>query len=403
MGAQGHGPLAGRRGHADHRGGGGAFTGYGVDGEDLGWVAGTFTPTDLACNPHGITQAGIHSLLLDACMNFAINAALPGRARTRGTLEMKTETMRPGHEGHHLRAAGRGGPHGQAGGLRRGDGARRRRRADQPGHGDLSPASTRTRSITRPERERVLRPGTGGLPDLLRSDRRAPSPCALPAGRWPAACTCPWRPVLPVSLCPLPGPLYSVLMGYKESPVAEVRRRFAGPGGRRAPDRQFLVRAPLVRGGTLLGAGRPRAPGPLVVVAAGPAAAGPGARLEPRTWSASWEHRCGILSPWCPGRSATALAPVGHMRPTRHAFEVPAWAGRWWRGAGCSCIDDTYVSGARAQSAASALRDAGAAPSADRAGGSGDPARSCGGARGLPAKRAGPARAAGPIDAPAVW
>ena len=57
---------------------GGAFTAYGVDGEDLGWVAGTFTPTDLACNPHGITQAGIHSLVLDACMNFAINAALPG-------------------------------------------------------------------------------------------------------------------------------------------------------------------------------------------------------------------------------------------------------------------------------------------------------------------------------------
>jgi acyl-coenzyme A thioesterase PaaI-like protein len=78
---------------------GGAFTEYGVDGEDLGWVAGTFTPTDLACNPHGVTQAGVHSLLLDACMNFAINAALPGRARTRGTLEMKTECMRPALKG----------------------------------------------------------------------------------------------------------------------------------------------------------------------------------------------------------------------------------------------------------------------------------------------------------------
>ncbi len=78
---------------------GGAFTDYGVDGEDLGWATGTFTPTDLACNPHGITQAGVHSLLLDACMNFAINAALPGKARTRGTLEMKTETMRPALKG----------------------------------------------------------------------------------------------------------------------------------------------------------------------------------------------------------------------------------------------------------------------------------------------------------------
>jgi uncharacterized protein (TIGR00369 family) len=78
---------------------GGSFTAYGVDGEDLGWVEGTFTPTDLACNPHGVTQAGIHSLLLDACMNFAINAALTGTARTRGTLEMKTECMRPALKG----------------------------------------------------------------------------------------------------------------------------------------------------------------------------------------------------------------------------------------------------------------------------------------------------------------
>src|ERR1700735_5314939 len=74
---------------------GGAVTSYGVDGEDLGWAGGTFTPTELACNPHGITQAGVHSLLLDAAMNFAINAALPRKSRTRGTLEMKTECMRP--------------------------------------------------------------------------------------------------------------------------------------------------------------------------------------------------------------------------------------------------------------------------------------------------------------------
>lgn len=74
---------------------GAAFTDYGVDGEDLGWAVGTWAPTTLACNPHGTAQAGIHSLILDAAMNFAINAALAGRDRTRGTLEMKTETMRP--------------------------------------------------------------------------------------------------------------------------------------------------------------------------------------------------------------------------------------------------------------------------------------------------------------------
>lgn len=71
------------------------FEDYGVDGEDLGWAEAGWTPTALACNPHGIVQAGVHGLVLDAAMNFAINAALAGRDRTRGTLEMKVETMRP--------------------------------------------------------------------------------------------------------------------------------------------------------------------------------------------------------------------------------------------------------------------------------------------------------------------
>lgn len=74
---------------------GGSLDEYGVDGEDLGWVTGTFTPTDLACNPHGTAQAGVQGVLLDAALNFAINAALPGRDRTRATIEMKTELMRP--------------------------------------------------------------------------------------------------------------------------------------------------------------------------------------------------------------------------------------------------------------------------------------------------------------------
>lgn len=74
---------------------GACFEDYGVDGEDLGWSTARWVPTEWACNPHGIVQAGIHALVLDAAMNFAINAALAGRDRTRGTLEMKTETMRP--------------------------------------------------------------------------------------------------------------------------------------------------------------------------------------------------------------------------------------------------------------------------------------------------------------------
>jgi uncharacterized protein (TIGR00369 family) len=85
---------------------GASFESYGVDGEDLGWSRALWKPTDLACNPHGIVQAGIHALVLDAAMNFAINAALPGKDRTRGTLEMKIETMRPARRGDSLPVRG---------------------------------------------------------------------------------------------------------------------------------------------------------------------------------------------------------------------------------------------------------------------------------------------------------
>jgi uncharacterized protein (TIGR00369 family) len=74
---------------------GGSFESYGVDGEDLGWAAGSFVPTELACNPHGTVQAGVHGVVLDAVMNFAINAALRGRDRTNATIEMTSELLRP--------------------------------------------------------------------------------------------------------------------------------------------------------------------------------------------------------------------------------------------------------------------------------------------------------------------
>ena len=73
---------------------GGSFTSYGD-----GWVDGTWEPTPVACNPHGTVQAGVHSVVLDAAMNFAINAGLDGRDRTKATLELKTETMLPAMAG----------------------------------------------------------------------------------------------------------------------------------------------------------------------------------------------------------------------------------------------------------------------------------------------------------------
>jgi uncharacterized protein (TIGR00369 family) len=84
---------------------GGVLRTYGVDGEDLGWVEGTFEPTPLAANPHGTVQAGVHAVLLDAAMNFAVNAALTGRDRTTATIELSTELLRPAATGsrYHLR------------------------------------------------------------------------------------------------------------------------------------------------------------------------------------------------------------------------------------------------------------------------------------------------------------
>ena len=77
-----------------------AFTAYGTT-TTAGGCTPRGTPTELACNPHGIVQAGAHSVMLDAAMNFALNASLDGKDRTRATLEMKTESMRAARPASH--------------------------------------------------------------------------------------------------------------------------------------------------------------------------------------------------------------------------------------------------------------------------------------------------------------
>jgi glutamine phosphoribosylpyrophosphate amidotransferase len=72
------------------------------------------------------------------------------------------------------------------------------------------------------------------------------------------------------------------------------------------------------------------------------------------------ESACAGLGQWSPHLLARAEAPVGHMRPDAGAFEVPAGLAVTVAGRRAVLLDDTYVSGARAQSAAAALRRAGA-------------------------------------------
>jgi hypothetical protein len=160
----------------------------------------------------------------------------------------------------------------------------------------------------------------------------------------------PLAPVLPVRLCPVPGALYTVLMGYKESPVDVARRRFAG----------------LVADHLTIYLDRH---GPCAVAALGgaadlilpvPSSARPsGAPLgHVAGLGASASRALGPPARFVPDLLRRSSAPVGHMRPHRSAFAVadPAAVA----GARVVLLDDTYVSGSRAQSAAAALRRAGA-------------------------------------------
>jgi len=165
----------------------------------------------------------------------------------------------------------------------------------------------------------------------------------------------PLAPVVPARLCPLPGPLYAVLLGYKESPVAEARLRFG-----------IIVRA-LMRM-SLLDRGRLEAAlgGPIDVVALVPSSHRPGPAplalvagiaedaagvLPAARWAPALLHRADLSDRW---------PPVGHMRPDPAAFVVPPPDRAALRGARVLLLDDTYVSGARSQSAAAALQQAGA-------------------------------------------
>jgi hypothetical protein len=171
----------------------------------------------------------------------------------------------------------------------------------------------------------------------------------------------PLAPVLPVRLCALPSPLYTVLLGYKESPVAEARRRFGLIV--RCLVAAFLRRpgAPLAAllGGpidlvTVVPSTHRRGPAPLALVdglGAVVSAALPGARWAPDLLGRAGT-RAGVA-----GRPP----PVAHMRPHPAAFQLQGADRSDVAGARVLLLDDTYVSGARSQSAAAALHLAGAA------------------------------------------
>jgi hypothetical protein len=152
-------------------------------------------------------------------------------------------------------------------------------------------------------------------------------------------------------LCPLPGPLYAVLKGYKESPVVEARRRF-GPMVRRVFDAFLASHAACIAAAAC---------GPVELVLPVPSTNRPGG--SPLADVDGLADAIGARLPgatWAPGLLARAGAPVGHMQPNARAFEVPPAPRPLASARRVLLLDDTYVSGARAQSAAAALRRAGA-------------------------------------------
>ena len=162
----------------------------------------------------------------------------------------------------------------------------------------------------------------------------------------------PLAPVLPASLCPLPGPLYTVLMGYKESPVREVRQQFA----RRVGD-LFSVFLTDHRACVEAASG-----GRVELVLPVPSSSRPGrAPLERAGGLAALAvSALGCQARWLPPALQRAAGDIGHMRPNVAAFVVPPMARAAVQGARVVLLDDTYVSGSRSQSAAAALRLAGA-------------------------------------------
>ena len=161
----------------------------------------------------------------------------------------------------------------------------------------------------------------------------------------------PLSPVLPVRLCPLRGSLYPVLLGYKESLVSEARHRFG------ALVTQLLA--------SFLGAHAPcvaaAAGGPVDHVLAVPSSVRPGG--SPLAALGGLPAGAGSALPgadWAPELLTRTTGPIGHLRPNAAAFVVPRVDRPAVAGSRVLLVDDTYVTGARAQSAAAALRVAGA-------------------------------------------
>ncbi len=166
----------------------------------------------------------------------------------------------------------------------------------------------------------------------------------------------PLAPVVPVRFCPLPSPLYTVLLGYKESPAAEARLRFG------AIVRSLLCEFLLHHAGRL----EAMAGGPLDLVLLVPSTHRPDTAPLGQVDGLGRDVTAALpTARWAPGLLRRSQAqggppPVAHMRPDPAAFSLRTRERHGFAGTRALLLDDSYVSGARSQSAAAALSLAGA-------------------------------------------
>lgn len=195
-------------------------------------------------------------------------------------------------------------------------------------------------------------PGVCGVCRGPAEDRQVCFACSVVARRLGL----PLAPVAPVRLCPLPSPLYTVLLGYKESPVAEARLRFGAIV--RTLLREFLLHD-AARLEALAG-------GPFDLALLVPSTHRPGTSPLGRVDGLGRDVAAALpAARWAPGLLQRAGVrgeppPVADMRPAPAAFSLRAPDRGEVAGARALLVDDIYVSGARAQSAAAALHRGGA-------------------------------------------
>ncbi|MHB8333902.1 MAG: hypothetical protein ACYDEH_03225 [Acidimicrobiales bacterium] len=73
---------------------GGSLTRCGVDGEDLGWVDGSFTPTALAGGLDGTVPGGVLAVVLGAAMVMAVDVVAMADRPSAGVITMALEVAR---------------------------------------------------------------------------------------------------------------------------------------------------------------------------------------------------------------------------------------------------------------------------------------------------------------------